>query len=364
MQTTQRSRTKVIQVIVHTIAWAMMFCSPLFFSQGEGNSISWARYLGFCASPLAFMLVFYPNYFVLIDRLLFRKRLGTFVLINLLLIILLAVGLHGWHEFHRTYVMGIPPSSRPRARTQFYLFFMLRDAVTMLLVTGLSVAIKMTGRWYRVEREKQEIEKERTQAELQNLKSQLNPHFLFNTLNNIYALVALNPQQAQYALHSLSQLLRYVLYDNNQQMMPLSKELAFIRSYVELMSLRLSKQVQLEVNLPEDDRGYQVAPLLFIALIENAFKHGVSATEPSFIHISFALTGGDTLICTVENSCFPKNELDRSGSGIGLENLRRRLSLLYPGQHILRMEKIGEQYVAQLILTLKPHVQDSEIGSK
>ena len=241
---------------------------------------------------------------------------------------------------------------------------MLRDAVTMLLVTGLSVAIKMTGRWYRVEREKQEIEKERTQAELQNLKSQLNPHFLFNTLNNIYALVALNPQQAQYALHSLSQLLRYVLYDNNQQMMPLSKELAFIRSYVELMSLRLSKQVQLEVNLPEDDRGYQVAPLLFIALIENAFKHGVSATEPSFIHISFALTGGDTLICTVENSCFPKNELDRSGSGIGLENLRRRLSLLYPGQHILRMEKIGEQYVAQLILTLKLHVQDSEIGSK
>uniref|UniRef100_UPI0024BBE23C sensor histidine kinase n=1 Tax=Alistipes indistinctus TaxID=626932 RepID=UPI0024BBE23C len=202
------------------------------------------------------------------------------------------------------------------------------------------------------------------QSEVKMLQNQINPHFLFNTLNNIYALVALNPQQAQYALHSLSQLLRYVLYDNNQQMMPLSKELAFIRSYVELMSLRLSKQVQLEVNLPEDDRGYQVAPLLFIALIENAFKHGVSATEPSFIHISFALTGGDTLICTVENSCFPKNELDRSGSGIGLENLRRRLSLLYPGQHILRMEKIGEQYVAQMVLTLKPHVQDSEIGSK
>lgn len=94
-----------------------------------------------------------------------------------------------------TYVMGIPPSSRPRAPYAILSLFMLRDAVTMLLVTGLSVAIKMTGRWYRVEREKQEIEKERTQAELQNLKSQLNPHFLFNTLNNIYALVALNPQQ-------------------------------------------------------------------------------------------------------------------------------------------------------------------------
>ena len=236
--------------------------------------------------------------------------------------------------------------------------------LSLVFTIGLSAAIRMSARWTQAEAARKEAERSRSEAELKNLRNQLNPHFLLNTLNNIYALVALNPQQAQYALHSLSQLLRYVLYDNNQQMMPLSKELAFIRSYVELMSLRLSKQVQLEVNLPEDDRGYQVAPLLFIALIENAFKHGVSATEPSFIHISFALTGGDTLICTVENSCFPKNELDRSGSGIGLENLRRRLSLLYPGQHILRMEKIGEQYVAQLILTLKPHVQDSEIGSK
>ena len=152
MQTTQRSRTKVIQVIVHTIAWAMMFCSPLFFSQGEGNSISWARYLGFCASPLAFMLVFYLNYFVLIDRLLFRKRLGTFVLINLLLIILLAVGLHGWHEFHWTYVMGIPffPPACPYA---ILFLFHAPGRCDDVAGYGLRGSHQNDGRWYRVERE-------------------------------------------------------------------------------------------------------------------------------------------------------------------------------------------------------------------
>lgn len=147
----------------------------------------------------------------------------------------------------------------------------------LALTVALSVAIKMTGNWYRTEAEKQEIEKERTQAELKNLKSQLNPHFLFNTLNNIYALIQLNPPQAQYAVHSLSHLLRYVLYDNNQNLISLDKEFAFMKNYIELMSLRLSSdQVKLNIDIPDDGRGYMVAPLLFITLIENAFKHGVS----------------------------------------------------------------------------------------
>jgi len=358
MQTTQRSRTKVIQVIVHTIAWAMMFCSPLFFSQGEGNSISWARYLGFCASPLAFMLVFYLNYFVLIDRLLFRKRLGTFVLINLLLIILLAVGLHGWHEFHRTYVMGIPPSSRPRARTQFYLFFMLRDAVTMLLVTGLSVAIKMTGRWYRVEREKQEIEKERTQAELQNLKSQLNPHFLFNTLNNIYALIAFDTDKAQQAVQELSKLLRYVLYDNQQTYVPLGKETDFIRNYIELMRIRLSSNVQMttQIDILPDSRTL-IAPLIFISLIENAFKHGISPTERSFIHIHLAENETE-VICEISNSNHPKNIMDKSGSGIGLEQVNRRLEILYPGQYTWQkgISEDGKEYRSRLSIRVRESI--------
>lgn len=355
MQTTQRSRTKVIQVIVHTIAWAMMFCSPLFFSQGEGNSISWARYLGFCASPLAFMLVFYLNYFVLIDRLLFRKRLGTFVLINLLLIILLAVGLHGWHEFHRTYVMGIPPSSRPRARTQFYLFFMLRDAVTMLLVTGLSVAIKMTGRWYRVEREKPRRSKRNARRRnLQNLKSQLNPHFLFNTLNSIYALIAVSPAKAQDAVHELSGMLRYVLYDD-RQVVELSRELSFVENYVKLMGLRLPPSTKLECDLAAGQAANSpVPPLLFIPLVENAFKHSNTGEPGAEIKVSIKAEG-ETLTCVVDNTCRPESTTsrkeDKSG-GIGLQNLRRRLQLIYGNRASLETSRQNDIFKATLIIPL------------
>ena len=200
----------------------------------------------------------------------------------------------------------------------------------------------MTANWYHVENEKREIEKERTQAELKNLKNQLNPHFLFNTLNSIYALIQVNPQQAQYAVHSLSHMLRYVLYENNQNFISLDKEFAFMRNYVELMSLRLaSDRVHLKIDIPEDGMGYMVAPLLFITLIENAFKHGISPSEESFINISFRIAESDTLICTIENSYFPKTDNDRSGSGIGLANLRKRLNLIYPNRHILRTDRMG-----------------------
>ena len=131
-----------------------------------------------------------------------------------------------------------------------------------------------------------------------------------------------------------------------------------MKSYIELMSLRLSGNVELKVDLPDDGKGVLVAPLLFITLIENAFKHGVSPTEPSFIHIRFSWLENSGICCYIENSYFPKNGQDRSGSGIGIENLRRRLNLLYMDRHILRLDRIGDRFVAQLILTLKPSLLD------
>jgi LytS/YehU family sensor histidine kinase len=218
----------------------------------------------------------------------------------------------------------------------------------MALVAALSVAIRMTENWYILEQEKKELENARSEAELQNLKSQLNPHFLFNTLNNIYSLIAIDPDRAQFAVHDLSRLLRHVLYEDNQKFVSLDHELNFMKSYIELMSLRLSGNVELKVDLPDDGKGVLVAPLLFITLIENAFKHGVSPTEPSFIHIRFSWLENSGICCYIENSYFPKKETDRSGSGIGLENLKKRLDLLYPGKYDLRTEREGNEFVAQL----------------
>ena len=351
MEVAGLTKEKIFEIVIHTIAWGLLFSSPFLFAYGDNASVSLERYVGFVIMPLTFMTVFYVNYGILTPRLLFRKRLGRFILANLLLIAAVLLIQHIWHEMCRLYIETEPPRENRGDPPPVY-FFIAWNAMLMALTVGLAVAIRMTGNWYRIEAEKQQIEKERTQAELKNLKSQLNPHFLFNTLNNIYALIPIDRTKAQFAVHSLSHMLRYVLYENNQNYIPLEKEIQFVRNYVELMELRLPDRVETTVDLPEQADGYTIAPLLFITLVENAFKHGVSPSQPSFVHISIRMVKEGTLVCTIENSDFPKTDADRSGSGIGLQNLRKRLNLLYPNRHILRTENLNGSFVAQLIIDL------------
>lgn len=339
-------KNKVLRYIIQIIGWGIIFGFPLFFTW-KGGQMTWTRYLGYIFVPVTFMIVFYVNYCVLIDRILFRKKLIHFLLVNLILFVFLNFLLDFWHEYYFSHFVtddghdgGGPPK----------MMIILRDVMMMALTAALSVAVRMTENWYIIEGEKKELEKARSEAELQNLKSQLNPHFLFNTLNNIYSLIAIDPDRAQYAVHDLSRLLRHVLYEDNQQFVSLDQELIFMKSYIELMSLRLSDKVDLRVNMPEEGNGIMVAPLLFITLIENAFKHGVSPTEMSFIHICFRVEQR-TICCRIENSYFPKKDNDRSGSGIGIDNLKKRLELLYPGYYFLEMSEEKEKYVAELKIT-------------
>ena len=268
----------------------------------------------------------------------------------------MGVALHFWQDFHRAHLSEPLPEALQAIKDSFpkppRYVFIARDMMLMALTVALSVAIKMTGGWYETENEKQELKKAQAEAELQNLKSQLNPHFLFNTLNNIYSLIAINQDKAQYAVHDLSKMLRHVLYENNQHFVPINKEFEFMKSYIELMSLRLPKNTRLEISIPEQANNSMIAPLLFIPLLENAFKHGVSSTQESFINIKFDLQNGNRIDCRVENSNYPKKDNDRSGSGIGLINLQRRLELLYSGKYIFNKEIQDDKFVTQLIIQL------------
>jgi LytS/YehU family sensor histidine kinase len=213
----------------------------------------------------------------------------------------------------------------------------------------------MSSRWSENEAALKEAERSRTEAELKNLRSQINPHFLLNTLNNIYALVQFDTDKAQQAIQELSKLLRYVLYDNQQTYVPLSKEVDFIRNYIELMRIRLASNVEIIAQFDiRPNSQTPIASLIFISLIENAFKHGISPTQHSFIRIQLS-ENDEEVYCEIRNTNHPKNNKDKSGSGIGLEQVSRRLEILYPNAYSWSkgITEDGTEYVSQLSIQYK-----------
>ena len=348
---TQTRNKNVLQFLIHFIAWGLVFFLPFLIFWKDSDFNIWDKMFHNAVVVLSMLLVFYLNYFQLIEKILFQRKTGKFLLYNFLLVVIVGAAVHFWQ------VATMPAMPNSKAMQQkipnLETFFLIRDILTMVIVAILSVAIKMTGKWYITEAQRQEEKKERTEAELKNLRQQLNPHFLFNTLNNIYALIALSPVKAQESMLELSKLLRYVLYENNGNFVLLERELNFIHNYVELMRIRLTNNVEMKINIDVVEKDKAVAPLLFITLIENAFKHGISSSQPSFVDIDIHQNNDKQLNCTIRNSYFPKDDSDQSGSGIGLDNLRRRLEILYPHKHILRTEKENDTFVAELIIPLE-----------
>ena len=343
---------KYIEILIHIVGWVIVFAFPFLMMNRSGFTIDWMGYLHHGSIvPISFIVVFYVNYFLLIPRLLFEGKVRQFILFNLAFIGITAWGSLLWqtltmslHEAER-----MPRPERPHPPQWL---FMLRDIFSMVLTAGLSTAIRLASRWREMDNARREAERIRTEAELTNLRNQLNPHFLLNTLNNIYALIAIDSEKAQLAVEELSKLLRYVLYDNQQATVPLHKEMEFIRNYIELMRIRLGSHVKVNtaIDIPADS-GQPIAPLIFISLIENAFKHGISPTQPSFIDIHFWLNKG-CVECEITNTNFPKSRGDKSGSGIGLEQIQRRLELNYAGHYLWQKgpSPDGTTYHSRLII--------------
>lgn len=352
-----RINTKnTLQFLIHFIAWGLVAGLPLLIFGKDDNINLPDKMLHHGGVVLSMMLVFYLNYSIFIDKILFQRKIGKFLFYNLLLILLVGTVVHFWQEATMpppAHIFHMPrPPKMHHELIPMGVSFLIRDLITLFIIAGLSIAVRMTGKWYTSEVERQEEEKKRTEAELSNLRQQINPHFLFNTLNNIYALIAISPEKAQDATLELSKLLRYVLYENSDNFVSLDRELNFVHNYVELMRIRLQAEVDLKMYVNVSVEHKTIAPLLFIPLIENAFKHGTSPDKQSFIHISIQDINNKEIRCMIKNSYFPKSESDQSGSGIGLENLRRRLEILYADRYILRTEKEGKTFVAELIVPL------------
>lgn len=356
------SYTKVTDnIFIHVAAWCIIFGLPLFFLS-QGN-FSWINFLLFIPVPVCFMIVFYSNYFYFVDHFLFENKKNEFLLINIVLILGTALLIHLWHEFSFTFNLSgdkppfggaKPPAGPPgpeKDRMVPTLFFILRDVVSLILVVILSTAIKMSRRWTKIEAVQKEMQQAMIEAELKNLKNQINPHFLLNTLNNIYALAQLNSPKVKPAIMDLSRLLQYVLYENNKMYVPLKEEVNFVRNYINLMRLRLPDNTNLSIKFDiKENSEVMIAPLIFISLIENAFKHGISSEEYSFIDISLSEKEDGKIEFLCSNSYFPKDESDKSGSGIGLQQVKKRLELLYSYRYMWHQEIEGNIYSTVLII--------------
>ena len=309
-------------LVAQLLLLSLIMLSPALISyissKGDGKLAMDSLWIAFYWLAPA-MAVYLINFYLFIPLLWFRHRFWLFGASNVVLIAV--TNLH---------LFGNNLSSLPDYFRAGYTSLMIVTLLLCLMAIGIALSIRYMMR--RSERKQKEVE-----AELAWLKNQINPHFLFNTLNNISSLAQIDGDGTQEAIMQLSDLLRYAMYETNKSKVPLDGEVEFMRNYVELMKLRCNEMTTVSARFDITDAQSEVAPLLFISLIENAFKHGMDSNAPATIDISLKQQDG-TLVFNCDNTNNPKPTKDRSGSGIGLENTRRRLDLLYPGRYTWEQE--------------------------
>ena len=322
------NKNKHLGLIVLVLAWLVVFMLPLRFVSNFPLSGSYSL-LATMLVPISLLVVFCANYFWLTPRYLMQGRPTVFFLTNVTIIAGLAFITH----LSRTHQPENP--ALYVGKMSIPAFLLLRDVFNMAVSATVSTAIVFSLNWAHMTENRQQAEIEKSAMELQLIRHEIHPHFLLNTLNNIYALIPTDSEKSQEAIIKLSNLLRYMLYDSKQETIELAQEVEFIKSYIALMSLRLTENVSLtcDIDIQQAEKT-RIVPLIFISTIENAFKHGISPSEKSFIHISVKANGKD-IQCLTENSYFPKSESDQSGHGIGKKQTEDLLRLYYPNRHVM-----------------------------
>ncbi len=231
--------------------------------------------------------------------------------------------------------------------------FTVNVVLSTLFIVIFVGMLKFAEGWFELEAKKKEIENERLTSELRFLKAQINPHFLFNTLNNLYYLAFTHSPNTTEVIAKLSQMMRYMIYDSNHPKVPLSKEIEYMENYISLEKLRLNEPIPIQFDVEGYAGDVMIVPLIFISFLENAFKHGVSNNfSGAWIKIRILLEGTEC-IYTVENSKLPDNILkSEEKSGIGLQNVKRRLALSYPDNFDLKIDETADFFRVRLKLNL------------
>ena len=349
---------KGLGILLHATGWIILFILPQFLiTGGSFEDIRTSLIIFF--KTLVFGIIFYVNYLWLVPLLLQRGKGLWYIPAMLTLVIVVHIGSN--YSFRKIFPPPEAVEQRIRhnevdrneirrsfpspGRMAVYNYF-----ITALLVTGFAIGLRSAEQSVRKEREIKELEKEKLNSELALLKNQVSPHFFFNTLNNIYSLIEINQKDAQEAVLSLSKMMRYLLYESESGNTRLSRELEFMTGYIDLMKLRISNRVTLNVDFPTEYEDIEIPPLLFIPFIENAFKHGMSYQGKAFIDIVLKAERERITFIARNSVATVNHKAPQAESGIGLDNVRKRLALLFPGRYELIMEERDSVYSVELSL--------------
>lgn len=324
---------KYLPVSLHILGWLLIGFLLLFYVPLTwGVKIPAVFWIWHTLVLLIMAILFYVNAIVVVPQTILKNKIFPFVIWFVAVTVLLQVIAY-------LYISNTGMKERiseilndRRRKPQLYDSFIF---TTTLIVLGLSTSWSLLRNWQRSAQRHQELEQQKTEAELAMLKTQINPHFFFNTLNNIYSLTYINVEDSRKALHTLSRMMRYLLYSTEDERTTLLKEVGFLKDYISLMRLRTNEKLKLVVSMPEQVMDYPIAPMLMLPFVESAFKHGIDAATDSEIRIH--LTQQNQLLeLEVENNIFTKPDKQKEeGGGIGLLNTRRRLDLIYPGKYEL-----------------------------
>ena len=384
------------ETIIYLVLWALLFMAPVMSlavrSANTGIDFDWSEIFTVWKQYALYFLVFLIHNHLMAPMLIYRQQRWRYLALSAAIIVIFQVYQCNHrpdfrqHRARRAMIEQIdhqrppmPPEHREgdfeprpddhegfeprpdsprrdglrRERRQHPpLIFGQHDLVSIIilvLMLGMNLGVKLYFKQRSDQKHLAQLERQNLEQQLEYLKYQINPHFFMNTLNNIHALVDIDPEKAKSTILELSKMMRFMLYEGNKSVVPLEREISFLQNYITLMKLRYTDKVRISVDIPTSLPNKEVPPLMFITFVENAFKHGVSYRQESFIDIAMAIDG-DHLTFTCVNSRIPKEE-DKHG-GVGLANVRQRLDLIYGQNYQLDIRDEQASYTVKLTLPL------------
>ena len=341
--------SKTTLIILHIGFWLLLEFADVYYIFVDkedsilkygANGFTW-RILSEAIIFSIYVVFFYLNYLWIAPKFLLKKKTGQFVLLGLGLVTLQTYFLYLNYEYVGAWLGVDTPERHPDRAVVFY-------ALNTTLFLTCSTGLRFMQDWYESQRNKKELEKEKLSSEVAFLKTQINPHFLFNTLNNIYSLSVAKSEKVPEALIKLSGIMRYMLQESDNGKVPLTREVEYITDFIDLQRIRLRNPINLQFNVKGNLEGMVIEPLLLISFVENAFKHGDTNTKDADIIITLEVKDGKVKFTTHNDKAAQVNT-DKT-KGIGLSNVKRRLELLYPQKHKLDIIETQDHYYVELML--------------